>query len=137
MANSMQAKKRVRQTARQTAVNRNRLSRVRGYVRKVEQAIDAGDKDAANLALREAQPDVVWCAAWRTGSCDQNASDLRARRVFSWPDLVCFYTLKASCFGKAGRSDFVPLYPWQCMVYGHQQVAGPTSRRMFRRGKDR
>ena len=59
MANSMQAKKRVRQTARQTAVNRNRLSRVRGYVRKVEQAIESGDKDAANQALREAQPEIM------------------------------------------------------------------------------
>ncbi len=59
MANSMQAKKRVRQTARQTAVNRNRLSRVRRYVRKVEEAIDAGDKDAAVQALRDAQPEIM------------------------------------------------------------------------------
>jgi len=59
MANSLQAKKRVRQTARKTAVNRARMSRVRTHMRKVEQAIASGDKAAATAALRAAEPEIV------------------------------------------------------------------------------
>jgi len=59
MANSPQAKKRVRQTARRTAVNIARRSRVRTYLRKVEEAIASGDKAAANNALRAAQPEIM------------------------------------------------------------------------------
>ena len=59
MANSMQARKRVRQTARKTAVNRRRTSRIRSYVRKVEEAIAGGDKAAAAGALRTAQPEIA------------------------------------------------------------------------------
>ena len=43
MANSPQAKKRVRQTARRTAVNKARRSRIRTFMRKVEEAIASGD----------------------------------------------------------------------------------------------
>ena len=59
MANSPQAKKRVRQTARRTAVNKSRRSRVRTYIRKVEEAIAAGDQSAANDALKAAQPEIM------------------------------------------------------------------------------
>ncbi|HSR56458.1 MAG TPA: 30S ribosomal protein S20 [Alphaproteobacteria bacterium] len=59
MANIRSAKKRIRQTARKTAVNRNRMSRVRTFVKKVETAIDSGDKDAASAALKEAQPEIM------------------------------------------------------------------------------
>ena len=59
MANIRSAKKRIRQTARKTAVNRNRLSRVRTFTKKVETAIASGDKDAAAAALREAQPEIM------------------------------------------------------------------------------
>ncbi len=59
MANSPSAKKRIRQTARKTVVNRNRISRVRTFVKKVETAIAAGDKDAANVALKAAQPEIM------------------------------------------------------------------------------
>jgi len=79
MANSMQAKKRVRQTARQTAVNRNRLSRVRRYVRKVEAAIDAGDKDAAARALREAQPEIMRGA--KGGVLHRNTASRKVSRL--------------------------------------------------------
>lgn len=58
MANHRSAKKRIRQTARRTAVNRNRLGRIRTFVRKVEAAIESGDKEAANTAFREAQPEI-------------------------------------------------------------------------------
>jgi small subunit ribosomal protein S20 len=59
MANIRSAKKRIRQTARKTVVNRNRMSRVRTFVKKVETAIAAGDKDAASAALKEAQPEIM------------------------------------------------------------------------------
>ncbi|MEM9061673.1 MAG: 30S ribosomal protein S20 [Pseudomonadota bacterium] len=59
MANSPQAKKRVRQIQRRTAVNQSRRSRVRTYVRKVEEAIAAGDQDAAREALKAAQPEIM------------------------------------------------------------------------------
>ena len=59
MANIRSAKKRIRQTARKTVVNRNRMSRMRTYVKKVETAIAAGDKDAAGAALKEAQPKIM------------------------------------------------------------------------------
>lgn len=56
MANSKQAEKRIRQTNRQTAVNRMRVSRYRTYVKKVESALESGDKSSAQTALKEAQP---------------------------------------------------------------------------------
>ena len=59
MANSRQSKKRVRQTERRTAVNRARRSRIRTFVRKVEEAIASGNQDAARDALREAQPEIM------------------------------------------------------------------------------
>jgi small subunit ribosomal protein S20 len=58
MATHVSAEKRIRQTARRTAVNRARLSRLRTFVKKVETAIAAGDKEAARAALREAQPEL-------------------------------------------------------------------------------
>jgi small subunit ribosomal protein S20 len=59
MANSAQAKKRVRQTERRTVVNRDRRSRIRSFVKKVEEAIDAGDQDAARTALKQAEPELM------------------------------------------------------------------------------
>ena len=59
MANSPQAKKRARQIERRTAVNKNRKSRIRTFLRKVEEAIESGDKDAAVSAFRAAQPELM------------------------------------------------------------------------------
>lgn len=59
MANTASAKKRVRRDARQTTVNGARRSRIRTFIRKVEAAIESGDKDAAAEALREAQPEMM------------------------------------------------------------------------------
>lgn len=59
MANHKSAEKRIRQTARRTDVNRSRVSRIRTFVKKVESAIEAGDKGAAAEALREAQPEMM------------------------------------------------------------------------------
>lgn len=58
MANHESAKKRIRQTERRTEVNRARVSRIRTFVKKVELAIQSGDKNAAAEALRDAQPEM-------------------------------------------------------------------------------
>jgi small subunit ribosomal protein S20 len=56
MANTDSAKKAARQAARRTQVNRSRTSRMKAYVRKVEEAIASGNKDAVKAALTAAQP---------------------------------------------------------------------------------
>ncbi len=53
------AKKRVRRIARRTEVNKNRISRIRGAVRKVEEALAAGDKKAALAAFKAAEPEIM------------------------------------------------------------------------------
>ena len=59
MANTPQSKKRARQNERRRAVNMARRSRIRTFLRKVEQAVAAGDKAAAQEALRQAQPELM------------------------------------------------------------------------------
>ncbi len=59
MANSPQAKKRARQNEKRFAVNKARRSRIRTYLRRVEEAISSGDKEAADTALRAAQPELM------------------------------------------------------------------------------
>jgi small subunit ribosomal protein S20 len=59
MANTPQSKKRARQTERRTEVNKARKSRIRTFLRKVEEAIASGDKEAAAAALRTAQPELM------------------------------------------------------------------------------
>ena len=59
MANSPQSKKRARQNARRLEVNKARRSRIRTYLRRVEEAIASGDKDAATAALKAAQPELM------------------------------------------------------------------------------
>ncbi len=58
MANSRSAKKRIRQATRRTDRNRARRSRVRSYIRKVEEAIANGDKSAAQDAFKAAMPEL-------------------------------------------------------------------------------
>ena len=59
MANTKSAKKAARQTVRRTATNKTRRSRLRSSVRKVEEAIASGNKEAARAALKEAEPVIV------------------------------------------------------------------------------
>ena len=59
MANSPQAKKRARQNAARFAVNKMRRSRIRTYLRAVEEAIATGDQAAAAAALKAAQPEIM------------------------------------------------------------------------------
>ncbi len=59
MANTPSARKRVRQIARRTEVNKARRSRIRTFIRRVEEAIASGDREAAVSALRAAQPEIM------------------------------------------------------------------------------
>ena len=59
MANTPQSKKRARQNERRFAVNKARRSRIRTFLRKVEEAIASGNADAAKEALRAAQPELM------------------------------------------------------------------------------
>ncbi len=59
MANSPQAKKRARQNEARFQINKARRSRIRTFLRKVEEAIASGDKDTASAALRAAQPELM------------------------------------------------------------------------------
>jgi small subunit ribosomal protein S20 len=76
MANHKSAEKRARQTERRTAVNAARRSRVRTSIKKVEEAIKAGDKKAAVDALKSAQPEIQRGSAARV-----IAKNAAARRV--------------------------------------------------------
>ena len=58
MANTASARKRIRQTEKRTERNRARKSRMRTFLRKVEQAIASGDKGAAQQAFQAAQPEM-------------------------------------------------------------------------------
>ena len=59
MANTAQSKKRARQSERRFSINKMRRSRIRTFLRKVEEAIASGDKEAATAALRTAQPELM------------------------------------------------------------------------------
>lgn len=59
MANTPQSKKRARQNERRNDINRARRSRIRTYLRKVEEAIASGDATAAKTALLAAEPELA------------------------------------------------------------------------------
>ena len=58
MANTPQAKKRILRNAKRTEINRNRVSRIRTFVKQVESALAAGNKDEAKAALARVQPEL-------------------------------------------------------------------------------
>ena len=79
MANTKSAKKAVRQNTRRTAVNKTRRSNMRSYLRKVEEAIASGDKDAAQAALRCAEPVVARTA--QLGILHRRAASRKVSRL--------------------------------------------------------
>ncbi len=58
MANHASSKKRIRRNKRAALVNKNRMSRIRTFLKKVEEAIESGKHDDAHAALRNAQPEL-------------------------------------------------------------------------------
>ena len=82
MANTPQSKKRARQNERRNAVNKARRSRIRTFLRKVEEAIASGDKEAATTALRLAQPELmrgVTKGVYHKNTASRKVSRLAAR----------------------------------------------------------
>jgi small subunit ribosomal protein S20 len=79
MANTSSAKKAVRKITRRTAVNRSRRSKLRTFVRKVEEAIAAGDASVAAQALQEAAPVVMRAA--QKGVLHKNTASRKVSRL--------------------------------------------------------
>ncbi len=79
MANTVSAKKAVRKIARKTAVNRDRRSAMRTYIRRVDEAIAAGDQTAAEAALKDAQPLIMRAA--NRGIVHKNAAARKISRL--------------------------------------------------------
>jgi small subunit ribosomal protein S20 len=63
MANTRSAKKAIRKISRRTEVSRSRRSRMRGSIKKLESAIEAGDKEQAEAAFRAAEPEIMRSAS--------------------------------------------------------------------------
>lgn len=79
MANTTSAKKAARKIVRRTEVNKARRSRVRTYLRKVEEAIASGDKSAAAAALKAAQPEIMRAA--QKGVVHKNTASRKVSRL--------------------------------------------------------
>lgn len=79
MANTKSAKKAIRKTITKTAINKARRSRMRTFVRKVEEAIASGDKGVAELALRSAQPELMRSA--QKGVMHKNTASRKISRL--------------------------------------------------------
>ena len=79
MANTKSAKKMVRKIARRTEVNMARRSRMRTFIRKVEEAIESGDQAAAKKALQDAQPEIMRAAG--KGVIHRNTSARKVSRL--------------------------------------------------------
>lgn len=59
MANTPQARKRIRRNDRRAEINGARVSRIRTFIKKVESAIEAGTAEAAQAAMRLAEPELM------------------------------------------------------------------------------
>jgi small subunit ribosomal protein S20 len=81
MANTTSAKKATRKIAARTAVNKSRRSRVRNFLRKVEEAIASGDQVQAAAALKAAQPELMRAAT--KGVLHSNTASRKVSRLAS------------------------------------------------------
>ena len=79
MANTKSAKKATRVASRRTTINKNRVSRIRTSVRKVEEAISSGDQNAAAAALQAAQPELMRGA--QKGMIHKNSASRKVSRL--------------------------------------------------------
>ena len=79
MAHSQQARKRIRQTATRTAVNKSRKSRMRTYLRRVDEAIETDSNEDARQALRNAESEIM--RAVTRGVVNKNTARRRISRL--------------------------------------------------------
>lgn len=81
MANTSSAKKATRKILARAAVNKSRKSRMRTFLRKVEEAIAGGDQATASAALRAAQPELMRAA--QKGVLHKNTASRKVSRLAS------------------------------------------------------
>lgn len=81
MANTPSAKKAARKIERRTEVNKNRRSRMRTFVRKLEDALATGDRDAATVAFKAAEPEIMRAA--QKGVLHKNTASRKVSRLAS------------------------------------------------------
>ena len=81
MANTPSAKKAARKILRRTAINVIPRSRMRTYIRKVEEAIASGDKEAARAAFLAAEPQIMKAAS--RGIIHRNTASRKVSRLAS------------------------------------------------------
>jgi len=96
MANTSSAKKAVRKIAARTLVNKSRRSRVRSFIRKFDDAVAAGDRQAADIAFKAAEPEIMRAAG--KGVIHKNTAARKVSRLarrlnslgawFSKPDFL-------------------------------------------------
>ncbi len=79
MANTPSAKKAVRKIERRTKVNKSRRSQMRTYVRKVEEALASGNREAARAALHAAEPLLMRAA--QKGIVHKNTASRKVSRL--------------------------------------------------------
>lgn len=79
MANTPSAKKAARKIARRTTTNTARKSRMRTFIRKVEEALQSGDKTAAAAAFQAAQPEIMRAA--QKGILPKNTASRKVSRL--------------------------------------------------------
>jgi small subunit ribosomal protein S20 len=81
MANTPSAKKATRKIAARTQVNKARRSRMRTFVKKVEEAIASGDAAAAQVAFKAAEPELM--RAVSKGIVHKNTASRKVSRLAS------------------------------------------------------
>ena len=103
MANTPSAKKATRKIARRTEINKVPRTRMRGFIRKVEEAIASGDKEAARAALRVAQPHVMKAAT--RGLIHRNTASRKSFAPLASRRGTCLrvFTLRSNLKGPAAR----------------------------------
>jgi small subunit ribosomal protein S20 len=79
MPSHASAEKRVRRTAKRTAINKNRKSQMRTAVRKVEEALASGNRETAAAALKAAEPQIMRSAS--KGVIHKNAGSRKVSRL--------------------------------------------------------
>ena len=105
MANTKSAKKAARQIARRTVINKSRRSHVRSAMRKIEEALAAGDRSRALAAMAEAEPALIRAA--QKGIVHRNAARRKvsrlAQRIAKLEQKIIFCGFAAEVFEFAGN----------------------------------
>ena len=143
MANSPQAKKRARQNLRRCEVNKARRSRIRTFLRKIEEAITAGDQTVAKEALRQAQPELmrgVTKGIFHKNTAARKISRLSARvkstaaaqqaaGLVTLPMIMIAYSQSTGAlFGANTAGLFLGLFAWLLAIVGLRRGMRAVSR---------